>query len=80
MKRFVFIEDLQAAEVGLDFEMGLLYPKGAIVDDLLPGMEAKLLKMGKIVAEAEFWQQQQQQKAASAPPSNKRGRGGRENK
>lgn len=53
-KRYVFLEDLQAAEIGLSYESGLLYTKDQIVDDLLPGVEAKLLELGKIQLESEW--------------------------
>ncbi|MGH9753442.1 MAG: hypothetical protein ACREA2_11720 [Blastocatellia bacterium] len=90
-KRFVFIEDLHASEIGMDFEMGLLYSKGQIVDNLLPGIEELLLLRKKIIFEDDWWKlraeiEQQQQaadeepKSKAAPRENKRGRGALANK
>ena len=96
MQRYVMLEDLHASEIGLDFEMGLLYPKGAVVDSLLPGMEELLIEKKKIMPEADWWklqaekekgksEQQQKQAAeieekAKPAPANKRGRGAPSNK
>lgn len=94
-KRFVFIEDLHASEINLDFEMGLLYQKGAIVDNFLPGMEELLLEKGKILPEAEWWKLQadnakrkseqlvpaaDSEEKAKPGHANKRGRGAVTNK
>ena len=92
--RYVFIEDLHAGDIGMDFEMGLLFPKGAIVDNLLPGMDELLLLRKKIIPESDWWklqaeaekqkanevQQQAEAGKAKSAPENKRGRGARSNK
>jgi len=83
--RFVFISDLHASEIGMDYEMGLLYSKGQIVDDLLPGMEELLLLKKKILPESDYWQRQagaarSPEAKAKEAPENKRGRGAERNK
>lgn len=79
--RIVLIKDVQAAHLGLDAEMGLLYPAGAILDSCLPHIEEKLLAEGLAVPEEE-WQKQQPQRPAKArsAPASKRGRGASEDK
>ena len=63
--RIVLIADVHAADIGLPYELGLLHPTGAILDDCLPDVEAKLLADKKAVLEADWL---------------KRGKGGPENK
>ena len=77
--RIVLLKDLTAAHLGLDPEMGLLYPAGATLDACLPHVEEKLLREGFAIPE-EQWQQQQQAKAKQHPHENKRSRGARDNK
>ena len=79
--RIVLIKDLFAAHLGLDAEMGLLNPAGAVLDSCLPGVEEKLLREGFAMTEEE-WKRRQQQagKAKQHPPEDKRGRGSRSNK
>ena len=82
--RIVLIKNVCAAHLGLDPEMGLLYPKGCTLDACLPGVEEKLLREGFAIPETE-WQQQQQAKQAEQakakhPHENKRGRGAKDNK
>lgn len=76
--RIVLLKDLTAAHLGLDPEMGLLYPAGVTLDACLPEVEKKLLSEGFAIPE-EQWQQQQA-KAKQHPHENKRGRGARDNK
>lgn len=79
--RIVLLKDLTAAHLGLDPEMGLLYPAGATLDACLPEVEEKLLREGFAIPEDE-WQQQAKAEQAKAkhPHDNKRGRGARYNK
>jgi hypothetical protein len=77
--RIVLLKDLTAAHLGLDPEMGLLYPAGATLDACLPHVEKKLLREGFAISEEE-WKQQQAGKAKQHPHSNKRARGSRHNK
>ena len=77
--RIVLLKDLFAAHLGLDPEMGLLYPKDCTLDACLPGVEEKLLREGFAISEEE-WKQQQQAKAKQHHHDNKRGRGAKDNK
>ncbi len=85
--RIVLIKDVYAAHLGFDAGMGLLYGKGSILDDCLPGIEQKLLAGSFAVPEEEWLKQQQQAQEqaqeevkAKPAPDNKRGKGARENK
>lgn len=74
--RIVLVKDLHAAELGLPYELGLLHPTGAILDDCLPEVEAKLLAEGMAVLESD-WRPTTRAKPA---PANKRATGPKENK
>jgi hypothetical protein len=80
--RIVLLKDLFAAHLGLDPEMGLLYPSGATLDACLPHVEEKLLREGFAITEEEWKLRQQQAEAGKAkhPHENKRGRGSHTNK
>ena len=54
MARIVMIEDLHAVDLGMAVDLGLLYPAGAIVDDCLPEVEAKLMSEGKALPEVDW--------------------------
>lgn len=54
MARIVMIEDLHAVDLGMAVELGLLHPAGAIVDDCLPAVEAKLIAAGKALPETDW--------------------------
>ena len=78
--RYVFIENLTGAEIGM-YGAGLLHVKGDVADNLLPEMEKLLLLQGKIVLESDLQQQQAKQAGkAKFPFSIKQGRGAPENK
>lgn len=66
---FVCLQDIHAVDVGLAFELGLLYSKGTVLSGLLPTVEVHLLKSKKI-----------QLVSKAAPSNNKRGAGPSENK
>lgn len=73
-QRIVLIEDVHAADIGLPYELGLLHPTGAILDDCLPDVEAKLLRDGKAALEADWL------KRGKGGTENKRSKGPAENK
>lgn len=81
--RIVLLADLQAADIGLPYELGLLGTKGQIMDDCLPEVEAKLLADGKALRETDWLKQQGgagSNKRGAGSGSNKRGAGPKANK
>ena len=47
MAAIILIEDLHAADLGMPYELGLLYRRGTVIKDPLPEIEALLLVRGK---------------------------------
>ena len=88
--RLVITEDLTAAKLGLEASLGLLYPAGAIVDDVLPDVETKLLAEGLALREEDWLLLQEPTKEdstksepakrATGGSQTKRGTGPQENK
>lgn len=73
-ERYVCLEDVQAAEIGLDYSLGVVCCKGAMLVDVLPTVKAHLVKQGKIISEADY------EALNRKAPANKRGVGATERK
>lgn len=70
-EEYVCLFDIHATDVGLSYELGVLYRKGTVLSDLLPAARAVLLELRKIKAVS----------GKELKPSNKkRGAGPSENK
>lgn len=67
-EEYVCLHDIHATDVGLSYELGVLYRKDTVISDLLPAAKAVLLELRKIKPVKEL------------KPSNKRGFGPSENK
>lgn len=71
---FVCVVDIHAADVGMAYELGVLYRAGSVLVDVLPAPKAALVKVGKILPVADYEALQRRK------PPNKRGVGPSENK